>query len=154
MKNNPFAVGATGFAAQHLPPGEQTETVLRIIRLGVKFDHRMGKQPGYLHRYITNLVGQIPKPTFSKLLTALELEAINRDQGEKSPVERVSRSFEFVRFHDPRHGEKEITFGTLRDYLTAAKKENSGLPINAEIDLPQCDHAVQLPGKIKEKNYE
>lgn len=143
--------GVTGYAAQHLPPGAETESVLRIIRLGVKFDKREGRQPGYLHKYITNLVGQIPqKPTFEKLLTALELEAINRDQGEKSPVERVSRSFEFVRYHDPRHGEQDVSFRMLREYLTIAKKEiarHNKVPVNTENDLPQCDHAVQLPGK-------
>lgn len=141
-------IGVTGYVAAHLPPGAETETVLRIIRLGVKFDRREGRQPGFLHKYIAGIVAQIPqKPTFEKLLTALELEAVRRDRGEKSPVEHVSRSFEFVRYHDPRHGEKEITFGTLRGYLTAAKKENSGLPINGESCLKECGHAVQSPGK-------
>lgn len=149
MKSNPnHFIGVTGYAAQHLPPGTETESVLRLLRQGVKFDRREGKRPGFLHRYIVGIVAQIPqKPTFEKLLVALELEADRRDQGGDSPVERVSRSFEFARFHDPRHGEKEITFGTLRDYLTAAKKENSGLPINGESRLKQCGHAVQLPGK-------
>lgn len=146
---------ATGFAAQHLPPGEQTETVLRLLRQGVAFDRRGGRQPGFLHRYIANLVAQIPpKVTFEKLLAALELEAINRDQGEDSPVERVSRSFEFVRYHDPRHGEKEITFRSLRNYFSSVKKENSREPLNRESRLKQCDHASQSRGKIKEKNYD
>lgn len=139
---------ATGYAAQHLPSGDETETVMRLLRLGVKFDRREGKRPGYLHKYITNLVAQIPqKPTFEKLLVALELEAVRRDQDEDSPVSRVSRSFEIMKFHHPKKGELEIPFGTLRNYFTAVKKENSHLPLNRESRLKECGHAVQLPGK-------
>lgn len=147
MKNNHF-VGATGFAAQYLPPGAETDDVMRLLRQGVAFDRREGKRPGFLHRYIVGIVAQIPqKPTFERLLTALELEAVRRDRGEKSPIERVSRSFEIIKFYHPKKGELEIPFTTLRGYLTAAKKENSGLPINREPRLKQCGHAVQSPGK-------
>lgn len=119
-------IGATGYVAQHLPPGAETDTVLRLLRQGIKFDRRDGRRPGELHRYIVGIVAQIPqKPTFEKLLVSMELEAVRRDRGEHSPIERVSRSFEIIKFHDKK-GVHEIPFATLRNCLTFAKKKIHG----------------------------
>lgn len=117
--------GVTGYCAAHLPAGAETDGVMRLLRLGAKFDRRMGKQPGYLHHYLVGMVGGMDgRPSFEKLLDELTLAAQRRDcsDGRHEPIERVSRSMEVLIYHDPIYGEKEIDFCTLRNRLTAAKK--------------------------------
>lgn len=128
MKNNHF-VGATGFAAQYLPPGAETETVMRTLRLGVKFDRQQGCKRGNFFNHVVLLVGQIAqtqKPTFERLLEKMELEVLRHD--ENSPVVRVSRSYRHVTYRDPGKGDQEISLRALRNVLTAAKKQYSCVP--------------------------
>ena len=118
---------ATGYAAENLPPGEQTNQIITLIRLGAVFrSHHVGRRRGFLHRYIDGIVARmVPPVTFDRLLAELEMEAVRRsaDDGERIPIERVSRSFEIVKLHDPKHGEQQITFGRLKNILTESKRE-------------------------------
>ena len=118
---------ATGYAAEHLPAGAHTDQILGLIRLGVAFKkHHIGRRRGYLHHYIDGIVARMKTPvTFDRLLAELEMEAVRRsaDDGERIPIERVSRSFEIVKLHDPKHGEQQITFGRLKNILTESKRE-------------------------------
>ena len=143
---------ATGSVDYYFPPGDKRDHVMGLVRLGQVFERQhCGRKPGYLHHYICGIVAAMEKPTFANLLAELDLAAARRDAGDgSSPVERVSRSFELLTFHDPRAGRCQITFGTLRDYLTAAKKRkinNSGHPLSEELALINCAHAVHPPGK-------
>lgn len=106
--------------------------LLRLARLGQRFEkNHCGRRPGFLRRYITQIVREVTEakrpPTFAELLFELELAAARRDiRGEgASPVERVDRIFELLTIHLPRKGRIQVPFGTLRNLLTAAKKDIS-----------------------------
>ena len=99
---------------------------MRLIRLGAAFrNQHVGKRRGFLHRYIDGIVARmVPPVTFDRLLAELEMEAVRRaaDDGERVPVERVSRSFLLVKYHDPKRGEQQVTFGRLKNILTESKR--------------------------------
>jgi hypothetical protein len=97
----------------------------RLAELGRKFDRR-GRCPGYLHRHVAAIVSNMPRPTFAALLSELRYEAVRRSvQGEAaSPIEEVDQGFEVLKFHDPKHGRRQVTFKHLKNLLTICKKEN------------------------------
>ena len=99
---------------------------MRLIRLGAAFrNQHVGRRRGFLHRYIDGLVARmVPPVTFDMLLGELELESVRRagDDGERVPVERISRSFSLLKYHDPKHGEQQVTFGRLKNILTESKR--------------------------------
>lgn len=120
---------ATGGLVHYVPAGPLRTQLLGLVRIGVKFkqQHHAGRRPGFLHGYIVGIVGRMESPeTFERLLEELEFEASRRNQVEPgeplSPVESVNRVWETVRFQHPSRGENEITFATLRNYLTEAKR--------------------------------
>lgn len=115
---------ATGTVAACLQPGAELDEILTLIRLGVAFRaQHAGRKPGFLHNYIVGLVARMPKPTFDNLLAELDLAAARRDAGDdREPIERVSRSWQIMTYHDPKKGEARVTFGTLRNYMTIGKK--------------------------------
>ena len=109
------------------------------MRIGVKFrDQQRGRRPGFLSRYVIRIVATMPPPiTFAGLLAELDLAAARRDQGDyQEPIERVSRTWEQITFHDPRRGRQQITFGRLRNIFTEAKKANSQDALTRESILP------------------
>jgi hypothetical protein len=117
-----------------LPPGPDLDEMLGLVRLGVKFKQQhLGRRRGHLHTYIAEVVFAMKPPaTFNALLEELELAAARRElRGvAASPIEKVDRVFDLVTFHDPRAGRKQVTFGRLRNILTAAKMEK--LPASAK----------------------
>lgn len=105
-------------------PGD--EELLMLVQTGIKFcQQRRGKSPGFLHNYITDIVSEMPNPTFKCLLSELEFEAARRSlyDEDESPIEKVDRVWELMTYHHPRKGRTQIPFSTLRNYLTKAKKE-------------------------------
>ena len=122
-----FFDGATGALVEHVPPGAARDELLMLIRLGIPFarQQQIGKCHGFLHNYLVEIVPKLDKPTFKNLLDELRLATKRRegDDGRHEPIERVSSSMGCVIYHHPRLGEQEIPFSTLRNRLTAAKKE-------------------------------
>jgi hypothetical protein len=107
------------------------------LRLGMKFrQQHSGRRPGFLHHYIADLVARIESPaTFKQLIDEIETAAARRNLaalGEAlPPIETVNHVWGLVTYHHPRRGRLQVTFGTLRNYLTVAKKEQflrSGKP--------------------------
>lgn len=117
---------ATGTLVRLVPPGADRDELLVLVRLGVKFQrHHIGRRPGYLHRYIVGIVANMPPPaTFAGLLVQLDLAAARRAAGDgrNEPIERVSRTWEQLTYHDKQRGRQQVAFGTLRNYFTEAKK--------------------------------
>lgn len=113
-----MALAPDAILEAHLPPGFERDELVRLARLGAKFaaQHR-GRRPGFLRRYVRELVGKLETRTFEALLVELELDAVRRDVlGEDaSPIERVDRSFEVLTYHDPKHGRRQVTFKTIRN---------------------------------------
>jgi len=147
---------ATGAVDYYFPPGDKRDHVMGLVRLGQAFGRQhCGRKPGFLHHYICGIVAGMEKPTFANLLAELDLAAARRDAGDDhEPIERVSRSFELLTFHDPRAGRCQIALGTLRDYLTAAKKaktNNTGHRLYEESALVNCAHAVHRAAKKQRK---
>lgn len=102
----------------HLPAGFERDELMRLVRVGAKFaEQHRGRRPGFLRRYVGELVQRLETRTFEALLVELELDAVRRDvRGEKaSPIERVDRSFEMLTYHDPRHGRRQVTFKRIRN---------------------------------------
>ena len=120
---------ATGCVARHVPPGDDRDRLLGLVRLGVRFqEQHCGKRPGYLHRYIVGIVANMPPPvTFAGLLAELDLATSHRSAGDGrgEPIERLSRTWEQLTYHDPKHGRQQIGFVALRKYLTKAKNARS-----------------------------
>lgn len=113
--------------ARYVPAGQVREELLALIRIGVIFgrQQQVGRRPGFLHHFIAGIVERIGSPaTFERLLAVLELEATHRNlDGEFGhPVEIVNRVWELVTYHHPQRGRLQVTFGTLRNILTAVKK--------------------------------
>ena len=123
----PGYAGATGFTAKHLPPGEQREEILSLIRLGVRFRAQHdGRKPGTLSRLVAKAVsGTGGACTFAALIDELERCAARRAlRGAlESPVEKVDRIFEVLTYHDSKKGRSQVEFTTLRNHLTQAKKK-------------------------------
>lgn len=133
---------ATGTAALYLPPGPECDEVLRLVRIGLKFErnHRAGGHPGFLRSYITGLVaGMKPPVTFADLLHELRLEASRRELSATGkalpPVISVNMTWELVTYHHPKRGEVQTTFGNLRNILTKANEANSLVPAVDESGL-------------------
>ena len=116
---------ATGCLVEYVPPGADRDRLLVIIRQGMPFaeQQRMGKRPEFLHRYVAGIVAGMERPTFENLLYELALAATRRAAGDGrgEPIESVSRSFELLTYHHPIKGRQQVTFGRLRNILTAAK---------------------------------
>ncbi len=118
----------TGRLVMLLPPGEECDEMLGLVRMAVKFKRQQcGRRYGRLHTYIVEVVSAIKGPvTFEVLLDELELAAARRElqraSASASPIEKVDRVYEEVTFHDPRAGRKKVAFGRLRNIFTEAKK--------------------------------
>lgn len=123
-------MSATGYAAQHLPPGPERDEVLGLIRVGVKFSaQHNGSKPGFMHRYLLGLAnGMGGDLSFERLLLELRFEARRRALlgADKSPIEQVDESFELLTWHDPRRGRRQTPFGTLRNAWTGVRKRILG----------------------------
>ncbi len=70
----PKHIGATGIAAKYLPPGDEAEEILSLIRLGAKFRaQQRGKKAELLSRIIFECLKRADQPySFSQLLDQLE----------------------------------------------------------------------------------
>lgn len=125
---------ATGCLVQYVPAGPDRDVLLGLVRIGVRFRaQQCGRRPGFLNRYIVRIVQEMAPPvTFANLLTELDLAAARREasEGRGEPIERVSRTWEQLTFHDPQRGRQQITFGRLRNIFTDAKK--SKFPASAK----------------------
>lgn len=117
--------GATGTLFNLLPPGEERDTMLGLIRLGITMRLQQGgKRPEYLRRYITELVATMPKKaTFNDLLDELSLCAARRDLYGvlASPIEKVDRVWEVLTYWHPKRGRIQVQFESLENTLTKAK---------------------------------
>lgn len=122
---DPDFLDAAAKLVAYVPAGRDRDDLLRLLRLGVAFARQhVGRRRGFLHRYVAQMVGELgPSVTFEDLVAALQLAAARRDQDDQAPIEHVSRSFEVVKYCDPRRGLREVTFSTLRNVLTNAKAE-------------------------------
>lgn len=120
------ACTTTGAAALYVRSGPEKAEIMTLIRLGLRFRaQQVGKRPGFLHLYVCGIIARMAPPiTFEALLDELGLAAIRREAGDarREPIERVSRVYELVTFHDPTRGRQQVTFGRLRNIFTAAKK--------------------------------
>ena len=129
VSQNAVTDTATGCLARYVPPGDDREKLLMLVRLGIPFARQhCGKRPGFLNRYIAGLVANMPPPiTFANLLAELDLAAERRAAGDGrgEPIERLSRTWEQLTFHAPKHGRQQIGFARLRNIFTEAKKINS-----------------------------
>ena len=119
---------ATETLLRYVPAGPTRDELLELVRTGAKFlqQQHIGRRPGFLRRYVTNIVALLDSPTFENLIDELELEAARRGFSETSkgrpPIEEVNRIWDLVKYHDPKRGEVQVTFGRLRNILTSAKK--------------------------------
>jgi hypothetical protein len=121
-------MGVTGYVYDNLPEGPERDEAIVMIRLGVKFaaQQNIGKKPGFMACYLTDLATRIKGPlTFESLLLALRIQALTLsvDDESDSPIENVDLSFELLTYHHPRRGRLQMPFGTLRNYLTKVKKD-------------------------------
>lgn len=118
--------GATGALVRLVPPGPELDELLGLVREGIQFKRQhVGRRPGFLHRYICGVVeGMAPPVTFAALLSELDIAAARRAacDGRGEPIERVSRTWEQLTYHDPKRGRQKIAFGTVMNYFTKAKK--------------------------------
>lgn len=111
---------------EYVPAGDDRDRLLGLLRLAAPFEaQQVGKRPEFLHNYIAGLVAGMDRPTFKNLLDELTLAAARRatDNGAHEPIESVSRSFELLTYHHPRKGRQQVTFGWVRNLLTAAKNK-------------------------------
>lgn len=117
---------ATGTAAQYLPPGDETDEIMRLIRLGVAFRAQHGgKRPGPLANLILDCAKRAGAPySFPRLLDELELDAARRELHgvAGSPIEKVDRVWQLLTVHLPKRGRVQVPFGTIQNHLTAARK--------------------------------
>ncbi len=109
-----------------LPPGPGRTELERLAALGARFRaQHVGRRPGFLHRYLSGLVVDIPgNISFERLVSELAFQARRRELlGEAaSPVEKVDQEWELLTFHEPKRGRRQITFKRLRNLLTAIRK--------------------------------
>lgn len=116
---------ATDCLVEYVPAGDDRDRLLGLLRIGVEFDaQHVGKRPEFLHNYIAGLVAGMDRPTFKNLLDELTLAAARRAaDSAHEPIESVSRSFELLTYHHPRKGRQQVTFGRVRNLLTAVKNK-------------------------------
>ena len=119
-------MSVTSYLISHLPEGPERDEVLDIVRLGLKFrGQHTGRRPGPIARLVRDCASRSGPPyTFDKLLEEIEIEAARRAlHGERaSMVERVDRVWQLATIHLSRRGPVQVSFGTLRNHLTRAKK--------------------------------
>lgn len=100
----------------HMPPGGERDALAALVGLGLAFraQHR-GRRPGVLRRHVAAVVARMPAPrTFDALLTELEFDALRGRLQGSTPILRVDRREEVVRYIE--HGvELECGFRRLRN---------------------------------------
>jgi len=100
--------------------------LLRLARIGQKFrEQQRGRRPGFLFRELQSLVAG-RRLGFEALLHELELAAARRElHGEQaSPFEKVDRIWQVAVYHHPRHGRRQVAFGTVRNLLSKIRKND------------------------------
>lgn len=107
-----------------MPPGPERDQVLDLIRFAITFKaQHAGRRPGFLAKEIARIVEKIGEPiTFERVLEEIESAAVRRDRGDEGAFEQVNRVWSLVTYHDPRRGRVQVTFATIRNKLTACKK--------------------------------
>lgn len=123
---------ATGFARSHLPPGEECDRVLHLVRIGERFagNHARGRRPGALRRAVEAAVTRIEQPTFAAVLVELGLDALRSQwRGADGPILRVDRAEEVVRYVGDDGREHEAGFRRVRNL---ARLRDSRKPITRE----------------------
>jgi hypothetical protein len=124
-------MGATGTVVAALPAGPAREEILGLVRLGLAFRARHGgRRPGPLRRHVEATVARLPERTFEALLLELELDAVRHQVRGETPILRVDRVEEVLRYLDGER-EVEVTFGHLRNL---ARLRDSRVPQSSESD--------------------
>lgn len=114
-----------------MPPGYERDELLRLVRLGERFaDQHCGRRPGVLRKHVESVVADLPERTFEALLVALEFDALLGNRYGTTPILRVDRAEECVRYVE--NGvERECTFKRIRNL---ARLRVSREPVTREID--------------------
>ena len=116
-----MALEASDLIRAALPPGGDRERLLRLVRIAEAFErqHR-GRRPGALRRHVETTVARMPVRTFEMLLRELEFDALrHRLQGE-TPIVRVDRREEVVRYVEA-GVEREAGFARVRNIARLRK---------------------------------
>jgi len=126
-----MALEASDLIRAALPPGGDRERLLRLVRIAEAFERQQrGRRPGALRRHVEATVARMPVRTFEALLRELEFDALrHRLQGE-TPIVRVDRREEVVRYVEA-GVEREAGFARLRNI---ARLRNSPVPLSREAD--------------------
>ena len=100
--------------------------LLHLAALGARFKaQHVGRRPGFLFRELQSLVAG-RRLGFEALLCELELAAARRELhgAHASPFEKVDRIWQVAVYHHPRHGRRQVAFGTVRNLLSKIRKND------------------------------
>lgn len=118
-------MSATGYLVEHIPPGDERDELLGLVRIGLKFKaQHVGRRRDALTQYIIERARTLKRPTFAALLDDLETQAARRELygPQDSPIDKVDRVWEYIGYQHPKRGYIRVQFSTLRNKLTFAKK--------------------------------
>lgn len=120
-----MALAPDALIRAHLPPGAERDELLRLVRAGDAFVGQWGgRRPGVLRTYIASVVAGLRECTFEALLIELEFAALVGSRYGSTPILRVDRAEEVVRYVE--HGvERECTFKRVRNIASLRKSRVS-----------------------------
>ncbi len=108
-----------------LPAGHERDRLIELVTIGLAFrEQQRGRRPGVLRRRVVEIVGAMQDPTFDALLVELELDALRHRLGGDSPILRVDRAEEVIRYVE-RGIEREAGFRRLRNVAQLRKARAS-----------------------------
>jgi hypothetical protein len=127
-----MALSADALVRAHVPPGYERDMLARLVRIGERFAaQQRGRKPGVLRRYVEAIVDRLCERTFENLLVELEFAALLGDRYGSTPILRVDRAEEVVRYLE-RGVERECSFKRIRNI---AKLRLSRVPLTRETDF-------------------
>lgn len=110
----------TGRLVQLLPPGDERDEFLGLVRLGIKFNNRLGRRLGVLAQHVRATVKTTRPESFDNLLIELELHVMRHQLLGEGPIVKVDRQWEVVRYIEAGE-EREATFKRVQNIAQIRK---------------------------------
>lgn len=114
---------ATGYAATYLPPGEESEEIIRMVRIVAAWrENQCGRRPGPVHHYLCEVAdGLKDNLSFDALILELRFRLL-RGHDADLILDDVDTCAQTVTFCEPGKDCYSMPFSTLANKWTKVRK--------------------------------
>lgn len=131
-----------GYAAQHLPPGAESDEVVRLLRVISAWEKRQsGRRPGPVHKYLMEVADKMgDNLSFDALVIQLRINVL-RGHDADLILDDIDAGDETVTWCEPFKDCYTMPFSTLQNKWSKVRKiKSNGNTVNRESTMENVKH--------------